>query len=98
MQEEDTFLKGGKGKGKAFPNQRQGKGKKGKGKGKFPDNWVHEIWENGTFVPVCKRFHLDSCINPTCRFSHKCPVKDNSGKPCLGAHRAADHAPAVPRT
>ena len=70
----------------------------GKGAGKTPSHWVAEIWENGSFIPVCRRYHNATCTNPQCRYSHKCPVKDASGKPCLANHRAADHPPASPRT
>ena len=83
----------GKGRGK-------GKGAdKGKGKGKerIPGNWAREVYDNGAMKPICFRFHLNSCKQNNCRFSHKCPVKDSNGRVCGGDHRGSDH-PAAPRT
>ena len=86
--------RGAKGAGKGQ------KGKKGSGKAsdRIPNNWARQVHDGGTLKPICFRFHLSRCTQQNCRFSHKCPVKDASGRVCGGDHRAVDHAPAAPRT
>ena len=81
----------GRGKGKGADKGR------GKGKDKIPSNWAREVYDNGGMKPICFRFHLNSCKQSNCRFSHKCPVKDSNGRVCGGDHRGSDH-PAAPRT
>ena len=77
-------------KGKNSGGKGGKKGEKGKPSGKLGKGWDRSWFQQIDGQQVCMRFHLSSCTQPSCRYSHRCPIPDQNGRPCGQRHRVSE--------